>query len=71
MGLMGNLVWTAITYAATIGIVIIIFRMVVQDRLEASQDANKMEWLNNRKDTGSPEPVKQKPRFGAPKKRFF
>jgi len=59
---MGNLVWTAITYAATAGIVLIIFRLVAQDRIASSESLTR-QLLRARQADHTPKPS-ETPRFG-------
>ena len=63
---MGNLVWTAITYGATIMIVLIIFRMVKQDQLANNESATQQLYQARKADRT---PRKDDmPRFGRPRK---
>ena len=69
---MGNLVWTAITYAATAGIVLIIFRMVAQDRIANDENLTRMLWRARQADRSPADRAPKAPdmpRFG-PKGRI-
>lgn len=65
---MGNLVWTAITYAATILIVLIIFRLVRQDQAANAENATQQLWRARQADRVGKDPAM--PRFAAPRKSW-